>query len=100
MEVLEKRVEMGAADVDDLWTLARVYFYGTYSPTGEWDTANFAHRNPEKALSILKKLQEVDPGAAVIRAQITVLRDCAKSMSCFPYIMNLPRFLVGYLGYL
>lgn len=91
VEVLEKRVEMGAADVDDLWTLARVYFYGTYSPTGEWDTANFAHRNPEKALSILKKLQEVDPGAAVIRAQITVLRDLRRVDELFPLYNELAK---------
>lgn len=73
VELLERQLAENPEDVDTLWLLARIYYAGTYDQReNAWDHRQFAHRNLQKSLELLQRIQELKPGPEVEEALRTV----------------------------
>lgn len=73
VKLLEKQVENDPKDLESLWILARIYFYGTHNEWHDLTNADFVARDPEKSLQILRRIQEIEPSSEVEEAQDVVL---------------------------
>lgn len=77
--LLEKRIAEDPADVDTLWTLARIYFSGTHAKGEDpWDIKSFNHLDPEKSLALLERIQRIESTPEVEEAIETVRNNLVK----------------------
>lgn len=72
VKLLEEQIRKDPKDVNALWRLARVYFYGTYPLSDDW-TANRAHKDLAKSQWALEKIREIRVSGQVLRALAIVL---------------------------
>lgn len=70
---LEKELAQKPDDLDILWTLARIYYAGTHTLSGQWEEQSFIHRDLEKCLAILHRIQAIQPSREVEEALAVVL---------------------------
>ncbi len=82
----ERGVKENPDDTDSLWVLAAIYFHGTYYPEScgfsgieEFNVANLAHKDCQKALEVLQHIQKLEPGSKVDSALRIVKSDLKKS---------------------
>lgn len=73
--LLEQQIKENSEDLTALWILARIYYSGTHGQGQDtWDQRSFAHRDLEKSLNILRRIQALQPGPEVEAALAVVQR--------------------------